>query len=54
MGEIQINTSVMQVLKQIEVKQVLKEASHVSIAWVSKAGIWGMSGGYGHSLTLYY
>lgn len=47
MGEIHINDKDMWAVKWIEVKQPLKDASHVSVAWVSKVGLWGMCGDMG-------
>jgi len=46
MGEIHINDRDMWAVKWIEVRQLLKEASHVSIIWVSKVWIWGTSRDY--------
>lgn len=51
MGEIIINNRDIRALKLIEVEQLLKEALNVSIAWVSKVGVWGTTGGYGSSST---
>ena len=47
MGEIHTNDKDMWAVKWIEVKQPLKDASPVSIAWVSKVGLWGMGGDMG-------
>ena len=46
MGEIHINDSDMWAVKWIEITKLLKEASHVSIIWVSRVGIWGTSRDY--------
>lgn len=47
MGEIHINGKDMWTMKWTEVKKPLKDASHVSIAWVSKVELWGMGGDMG-------
>lgn len=46
MGEIHTNGRDMWAVKWIEVRQLFKKPSHISIIWVSKVGIWGTDRDY--------